>query len=346
MGQNKEELNKLLSFIEALTKQPGNEEFVAGLRALLLSETPGIEKAKLEEIYEYCIERNSRNQATDFYKNFPIKELRNELVESYVLMESFRRRGDFLNFCAHLFKQIEGAANYICNLPEYQKIFTNLLDCPAVIKYNQDPALLMVSRDPKSPTVPMLIYEGFGQNTDGTHKKDIPLKKQYIQDRIKIAMYLAGYASCLYSQNEFKSFSFNLSKLYLARCEADHSGNSRTEKQDVTFRETIANPGKYYIEFMALLNSVISKVSAGFLAKDALFKFAASYGVEECEGIVSSALPSALYVKVDNGNASSVPSTAYDHSAKFENGMKVRVTRKQGIIVNVIPSPQEEVIEE
>ena len=159
-------------------------------------------------------------------------------------------------------------------------------------------------------------------------------------------MYLAGYASCLYSQNEFKSFSFNLSKLYLARCEADHSGNSRTEKQDVTFRETIANPGKYYIEFMALLNSVISKVSAGFLAKDALFKFAASYGVEECEGIVSSALPSALYVKVDNGNASSVPSTAYDHSAKFENGMKVRVTRKQGIIVNVIPSPQEEVIEE
>ena len=52
MGQNKEELKKLLSFIDALTKQPGNEEFVAGLRALLFSDTPGIEKAKLEEIYE------------------------------------------------------------------------------------------------------------------------------------------------------------------------------------------------------------------------------------------------------------------------------------------------------
>lgn len=337
MGQNKEELKKLLSFITTLTEQPGNEEFVAGLRALLLSDTPGIEKAKLEEIYEYCIERNSRNQAADLYKNFPIEEIKNELVESYILMESFRRRGDFLNFCAHLFKQIEGVANYICNLPEYQKIFTNLLDCPAVIKYNQDPTLLMVSRDPKSPTVPMLIYEGFGQNTDGTHKKDTPLKRQYIQDKIKIAMYLAGYASCLYSQSEFKSFSFNLSKLYLARCEADHSGNSRTEKQEVTFRETIANPGKYYIEFMALLNSVISKVSVGFLAKDALFKFAESYGVEECEGVVSSVLASALFIKVDDGKATSVPSAAYDHNTKFENGMKVLVTMKHGKIVSVTP---------
>lgn len=340
MGQNKEELKKLLSFIDALTKQPGNEEFVAGLRALLFSDTPGIEKAKLEEIYEYCIERNSRNQATDFYKNLPIDEIRNELVESYVLMESFRRRGDFLNFCAHLFKQIEGIANYICNLPEYQEIFTNLLDCPAVIKYSQDPALLMVSREPKSPTVPMLIYDGFGQNTEGKEKKDIALKKQYIQDKIKIAMYLAGYASCLYSQNEFKSFSFNLSKLYLARCEADHSGNSRTEKQEVTFRETIANPGKYYIEFMALLNSVISKVSVGFRAKDALFKFASSYGIEEYEGVVSSVLPSALYVKVGNEKASSVPSTAYNHNTKFENGMKILVTMKHGEILNVVPYKQ------
>ena len=339
MGQNKEELKKLLSFIATLTEQPGNEEFVAGLRALLLSDTPGIEKAKLEEIYEYCIERNSRNQATDFYKNFPIDELRNELVESYILMEGFRRRGDFLNFCAHLFKQIEGVANYICNLSEYQQIFTNLLDCPAVIKYNQDPALLMVSRDPKSPTVPLLIYEGFGQNTDGTHKKDVPLKKQYIQDKIKIAMYLAGYASCLYSQNEFKSFSFNLSKLYLARCEADHSGNSRTDKQEITFKETIANPGKYYIEFMTLLNSVISKVSAGFLAKDALFNFAASYGVEEYEGVVSSVLPSALFIKINGNNPQKVPSEAYDHSTAFSIGDTIVVKVKHGLIVKVVCQP-------
>lgn len=335
MGQKKEELKKLLSFIDALTKQPGNEEFVAGLRALLFSDTQGIEKAKLEEIYEYCIERNSRNQATDFYKNLPIDEIRNELVESYVLMESFRRRGDFLNFCAHLFKQIEGIANYICNLPEYQEIFTNLLDCPAVIKYSQDPALLMVSREPKSPTVPMLIYDGFGQNTEGKEKKDIALKKQYIQDKIKIAMYLAGYASCLYSQNEFKSFSFNISKLYLARCEADHSGNSRTEKQEITFQETIENPGKYYIEFMSLLNSFISKVSVGYRAKGALFMFASSYGVEEYEGVVTSVLPSALFVQFNGKDPQKVPSESYDHSFTFNQGDTVVVKVKRGIIERV-----------
>lgn len=338
MGQNKEELNKLLSFIEALTLQPGNEDFVAGLRALLLSDTPGVEKAKLDEIYEYCIERNSRNQATDFYKNFPIKELKNELIESYVLMESFKRRGDFLNFCAHLFKQIEGVANYICSLPEYQQIFTNLLDCPAIFKYDKDSKPY---RDPESISVAVLIYDAYGQTSDGKEKKNIALKKQSIQDKIKILMYLAGYVARLYSHSEFKAFGFNIFKLYLVRCEADHSGATRTEKQELIYREAVENPGKHYIEFMTLLNSVISKVSTGFQEKDTLFKFAESYGVEEHEGIVSSALPSALYVKVNNGSASSVPSTAYDHNTKFENGMKVHVIIKHSTIVNVTPCSHE-----
>lgn len=335
MGQNKEELKKLLSFIDALTKQPGNEEFVAGLRALLFSDTPGIEKAKLEEIYEYCIERNSRNQAIDFYKKFPIDEIRDELIDSYVIMESFRRRGDFLNFCAHLFKQIEGVANYICNIPEYQEIFTNLLDCPAVIKYSQDPALLMVSRDPNSPAVTMVIFDGFGQTSDGKEKKDIPLKKQYIQDKIKISMYVAGYASCLYSQSEFKSFSFNLSKLYLARCEADHSGNSLSEKQEIKLKDTIENPGRYYIEFMSLLNSFISKISVGYNAKETLHKFASSYGVEVCEGVVSSVLPSALFVKFNGKDSQKVPSEAYDSISHFKVGDTVNVTIKSNLIVRV-----------
>ncbi len=332
MGQNKEELKKLLSFITTLTEQPGNEEFVAGLRAILLSDTPGIEKSKLEEIYEYCIERNSRNQATDFYKNFPIDELRNELVESYILMEGFRRRGDFLNFCAHLFKQIEGVANYICNLPEYQQIFTNLLDCPAIFKYDKDS---QPYRDPESPSVAVLIYDAYGQTSDGREKKNNALKKQQIQDKIKIAMYLAGYAACLYSHSEFKAFGFNIFKLYLVRCAADHSGATRTEKQEPIYREAVENPGKHYIEFMTLLNSVISKVSVGFLAKDDLFKFAESYGVEECVGVVTSILPGAIFIQINGAKPRQVPYDAYDHQISFNEGNIVNVKVKKGNIVGV-----------
>lgn len=332
MGQNKEELKKLLSFIATLAEQPGNEEFVAGLRALLLSSTPGVENAKLEEIYEYCIERNSRNQGTDLYKNFPINEIRDELVESYVLMESFRRRGDFLNFCAHLFKQIEGIANYICSLPEYQQIFTELLDCPSIFKYSKE---TKADRDPESPSVYMLIYDGYGQTSDGKDKKDTPLPKQYIQDKIKIAMYLAGYASCLYSHSEFKTFSFNISKLYLARCEADHSGNLRTEKQEATFKETVANPGKYYIEFMSLLNSFIGKISVGYNAKDNLFNFARFYGAVEYKGVVSSVLPGAMFIQINGEKPQQVPYDAYDHRTCFNEGDIVNVMVKKGTIVRV-----------
>ena len=36
MGQNKEELGQLLAFIEIIVKQPGNEDFIAGLQDVLL----------------------------------------------------------------------------------------------------------------------------------------------------------------------------------------------------------------------------------------------------------------------------------------------------------------------
>ena len=83
--------------------------------------------------------------------------------------------------------------------------------------------------------------------------------------------------------------------------------------------------------------SFVDKIATGFPQKDKLYEFAKSYGIEEVDGVISSAFPSVIYVKVGDAKADEVPSTAYDHKTKFENGMKVRVTRKGKQILKVVP---------
>ena len=338
MGQNKEELKRLLAFIDTLVKQPGNDDFVAGLRALLMVGSDPIEKERLEQIYEYCIERNLRQQAEGYYASFPIKELVPELVDTYVLMESFKRKNDFLNFGAQLFKQIEGIANHICKIKEYKEIFTEMYNSPSLVEYQKGTLPKISSpRNKGSDHIGKLIFGDFEKTPDGKDKSKIEPKNQYIQDRIKIALYFAGYASCMYYSTEFNKIAFEVSKLYLVRCEADHSGNARTPAQEKIFQDVINNVGKYYVDFICLLNQFVEKITNGFQQKDALYEFVQSCGIEKVDGIVSSALPSALYVKIGNEKAQPVPSNAYDHKTKFDNGMKVCLTMKHGTILKIEP---------
>lgn len=338
MGQNKEELKKLLSFIEALIQQPGNEDFVAGLCDLLRLGSDSLGKEKLEQIYEYCIERNLKKQAEGFYASFPIKELVPELVESYMLMEGFKRKDDFLNFAAQLFKQIEGIANHICKIKEFKLIFTELYNLPSLVEYKKG-ALPKItsSRNNESDHVGKLIFGAYEKSLDGKEKSKIEPKNQYIQDRIKIALYFAGYASCMYYPTEFNKMAFDISKLYLVRCEADHSGNGRTAAQEKIFQEVINNVGKYYVDFVCLLNLFVEKISSGFQQKDNLYEFALSYAIEEIDGVISSALPSALYVKAGNFPAEEVPYSAYNRMTRYEVGMPVIISKKGGTIIKVSP---------
>ncbi len=341
MGQNKNELKRLLSFIEELTKQPGNEEFVAGLRALVISGDVSIEKEKLDDIYEYCIERNSRIQAQAFYKNFSIEELIPELVDTYVLMESFRRRGDFLNFSAHIFKQIEGITNYICSMNEYDAAFRALYDYPSCIQYNNEAPGSIFSRRSGSKSIGKLIYDDFDKTLDGKDKSTMFIGKQYIHDKVKIALYFGGYATSLISQGEFSKYAYDLYRLYLIRCEADHSGNVKTDKQRRVVQDIMKCADEYYVEFLKLLFYFVEKISSGYKLRGQLADLASSVSEEKLIGVVSSVLPSAMYVKIGENKTESVPITAYNRSTKFSNGMPVIITRKGGTIIKVIPDSNE-----
>ena len=123
MGQNKEELKKLLSFITTLTEQPGNEEFVAGLRALVGQPNDTGLKADLEDIRR--ILRIRGIQSIDY--SFVDDDLtRNQLIKDNLRMEDCLLDDDltiedkYYEFCSYIHFQVENILNYY-----YTKAFSS-----------------------------------------------------------------------------------------------------------------------------------------------------------------------------------------------------------------------------
>ncbi len=124
MGQNKEELRQLLAFIETLTKQPGNEEFVAGLRALVVEETPS-GKSTDEQLSSYLrLQREKfRAKARRYYRNIANGNLRNQLVDDHAWMLWYKSVDDVVSYFNHVNLQVENIVNfYLSEIDIHAKI--------------------------------------------------------------------------------------------------------------------------------------------------------------------------------------------------------------------------------
>lgn len=114
MGQNKEELRRLLAFIDRLIKQPGNDEFVAGLRALVNDGNVNIE-ADIKEIRKVLGIQGK--QSIDY--SFVTDELtRNQLVidnlrmEDVLLDTTVSEEHKWYLYCTYAHYQVENLMNY------------------------------------------------------------------------------------------------------------------------------------------------------------------------------------------------------------------------------------------
>ena len=163
------------------------------------------------------------------------------------------------------------------------------------------------------------------------------MNRQFVLDKIKISLYFDGYATCLISSSEFSKFSYIISNIYQVRCEADHRGGERTPKQEAAFQSIMAEPDRYYSEFLKVLFFYIDKISEGYPRWQQVFDYASNLPEEEVPAIVSSVLPGALFIRCEGEKAEPVPRSAYNRYSHFENGMEVLVVRKGGTIIRIIP---------
>lgn len=167
MGQNKEELGQLLAFIEILVKQPGNEEFVAGLQDIIvksyqnnigelthllscintLVQQPGSDEfiSGLQSIvskkYPHRITNSEldaylklqrdkcKRKARKYYKDISNSSLRAQLIEDHARMLWYRSVDDVDNYFNYVNFQIENIVNYyLSTIDFHSKILANPTD--------------------------------------------------------------------------------------------------------------------------------------------------------------------------------------------------------------------------
>lgn len=113
MGQNKEELKRLLAFIDTLVKQPGNDEFVAGLRTLVYKGKTS-EKEDLEDIRRILKIRGTQSVNYSFVDD---ELTRNQLIMDNIRMEdalldnSLSIEEKWYEFCTYAHFQVENLLN-------------------------------------------------------------------------------------------------------------------------------------------------------------------------------------------------------------------------------------------
>lgn len=120
MGQNIEQLKKLLDFIDALSKEQGNEWFVEELKKRF-----GKSTTEFDSFIKLQREKN-RKKARVYYKDIKNPTLKNQLIDHHANMLWYKSIFEIEQFFVYVNFQIENMLNYYINQTDaHKKILNN-----------------------------------------------------------------------------------------------------------------------------------------------------------------------------------------------------------------------------
>lgn len=260
-----EKLKPTLDKILRLANQ--NSEFDMELRKALeivpSASSVSISDEKIDQIYEYCIEKIIRKQATEFYKDFPLKSITLELIEDFVKMEFFRRKDDFGNFCLALYQQIENITNKLCEYRSISDIAEKLWAYPAYVKDGK-----IEERPDSDYIIAKLIFLGDNKKTgqpNYVEKPKVSLQAQYAMDKVRSIMYFIGYKAAL-SSSDYKSFiefASLMQDIYQCR-NMNHKGNTLYPWEEKVLERILPIKSLCYFKFLGGLSQYVEFIKAGY----------------------------------------------------------------------------------
>lgn len=264
-----DKLNSTIDRIVQLTKQ--NAEFNAELRKRLgvSSENSVIaDNGKIEEIYEYCINQITYKQALEFYKDFPIVTIKDQLAYDYWRMEQFRRKNNFPDFCLAMYQQIENITNSICSDPILEIVSSKLWNEPWFVASQKGEAPMIDKRGSEkfNQSIASFIFWG---KTNGKNNSDIKSRKHLLElgayDKMRIVVYFIGYKACpMYSdKSAFKEITDLLNELYQWR-NTNHRGTKQTEYVTNIINKISPLKSFYYSKFHGLLAQYVDFIKNGY----------------------------------------------------------------------------------
>lgn len=249
-----------------------NIEFGAELRRRLGGEKPReslMDDGRLDQIYEYCIEQRVKRQAKEFYSDFPIKDIIENLEDDFFRMESFRRKDCFGDFCLAVYQQLECIANKLCVNSDLCDIAKHMWGYPAYVAIGKGITPSIENRWEKSFPIAGLVL-----GKSAAEKATKSLQSFYALDKLKTIVYFVGYKTLIFGSNidDYKEYINLLSDIYQCR-NTNHRGVLE-EWQRNNLDRVLANKSVYYFKFLGALTQFVEMIKDGWLVLPAMRQYA------------------------------------------------------------------------
>lgn len=257
MSTKKENLEKLVRFVDEIANQNGNEWLKRELISKFSVSDKLTSQSTIDEIYEYCIRIIIKEQAEKFYSDFKLNGIRGKLIADFIRMEKFRREDNFEDFCLALFQQIEGIVNELMTA-----------DIQSYIQKYQDlethKAKNIKTGINETQKLWQLIFYPALTASELSEKISKPILDWDFLERYKAILFIYYFNKKIYNYHDYKTIYFMGSDLYQSR-NLNHRGGKLTDKQKNTIDKVTSNSYKYYFKFLGFLEEFSTKVNANVL---------------------------------------------------------------------------------
>ena len=221
---------------------------------------------RLDQIYEYCIEKIIRQQAEDLYKDFPIESLKPQLVEDCIRMEFFHRKDNFGDFCLSLYQQIECMTNKLCANPILTEIVDKMWGHSAYVVKEENKVLDISKRTRGEYCIANLMFPGKNKKGElyALEKSKVTLQNQYANDKMRIIVYFLGFKAMMRNGDfdYFKDITNTLNDIYQCR-NMNHRGNIQYPWEEETCERILSMKAVYYFKFLGALVQYIEYIKGG-----------------------------------------------------------------------------------
>jgi hypothetical protein len=253
----RESLEKLLSLIGEICSQEENlwfkERLLGSGANILVNEN--VTSDSINRIYEYCIKEIISKQANNFYNDFILSDIKNELISDFIRMEHFRRDDNFEDFCLAMFQQIENIVVYL---------FTYFsLDKKIITDYNKR-IIYIYSKEEKKfiPSTTGIYLSNF---IFQKYKQETPFQIKdnefYFNNKFRAIVYYFYFKEII----EFNTIKFddiyNIGNYLYQMRNLNHRGGEKSDFQQKIIDEIIPNHNKYYFKFLGFLEMFVSVIN-------------------------------------------------------------------------------------
>lgn len=302
--------------IYLLTKQDAefDEELRKKLEITSSASSAIIDDERLSQIYEYCIEKIISEQAENFYKNFPIKEIVCRLKDDFKRMEEFRRKNRFDDYSLALYQQIECIVNYIFSQGSFVKTINYL--------WNN---FTYKTQKGEQRTISNDIFGSGDYLTKGLER--VKNNQFSANDKLKCVIYfIGGFWSANKYPAEFVKLTDQIYDIYLCR-NTNHRGSTQNDNLKKKIDEFSDLFSFTYFKFNAALVEFVRIVQDGW----------EKFSPQVVNAEIFSILSGACFVKIEGATQNEqIPESLLKNIKGLKKGDKISLLVLSGKIVSLI----------